>query len=210
MTTAVSWWAWHFLDFGNKGQVIFFAVGIGVITAIETCAGVWALVRHEQIDTLPPAHLEQVFTFAITDEKPLWDHMQSKLRCCGIDGPADYRGQEAVPWSCCETSQSLSSSGDKSTCTAMYARGCHHVVINRIRSILLHIFLLALCTVLLQVFFVMSMTWYTRACKERLERRKEIMCATQATLLALKDAEINDNPLNRNSIYTRQLSGNQP
>lgn len=33
----------------------------------------------------------------------------------------------------------------------MYTRGCQHVVLNRTKSILLHIFLLALCSVLLQV-----------------------------------------------------------
>lgn len=206
ITGLVSWWAWQFLDFGNKAQVIFFAMAMGLITIIETGAGVWALVRHEQIDTLPPAHLEQVFLFAVADDKQLWDHMQSKLRCCGIDGPADYRSQDAVPWSCCETS--LGTGDEKGTCTTMYARGCHHVVINRVRSVLLHVFLLALCTVLLQICFVIGMTWYTRACKERLDRRKEIMYATQATLEALKDTETNDHLLNRHSLYSRQFSGN--
>lgn len=41
--------------------------------------GIWTLVRYEQIDTLPAARLQEIFALAVTDEKPIWDHMQSKV-----------------------------------------------------------------------------------------------------------------------------------
>lgn len=75
----------------------------------------------------------------------------AQLRCCGINGPTDYRNQDAVPWSCCNISSLTNPSDDKGVCTSMYAHGCQHAVINHTRSILLYIFLLALCSVLVQV-----------------------------------------------------------
>lgn len=171
---SVGWLSWHFLDFTHKGQVIIFATILAVISLLETGASIWALVRHEQIDSLPAAHLEKVFAESTTKEnKPIWDHMQTKFRCCGIDGPSDYRGQNSVPWSCCDTSVSLKSSADKATCTTIYARGCQHVMINRTRSILLHVFLLGLCSVLLKICLIVAATCYVKAFSDRLQRRMQ-------------------------------------
>ena len=189
----IGWCIWQFLDFSNTGQVIIFSVVLIIVTVVNTSAGIWALVRHEQVDLLPIAHLEQAFSLAVSDEKPLWDRMHSKLHCCGINGPADYRGQDAIPWSCCDTSSISNSSDSKGACTTMYARGCQHVVISRNRSILLHIFLLALCTVLLQIGFIMCMSCYARSSRERMERRNDLMIAAQAFARASKDLGVNDN-----------------
>ncbi|KAL0110198.1 hypothetical protein PUN28_013684 [Cardiocondyla obscurior] len=151
ITCGIGWFAWQFLDFSNKGQVIIYAVALAIIVLVEAGVGIWALVRHEQIDTLSSTRHEEIFALAITDQKSTWDHMQSTLRCCGIDGPSDYRSMDAIPWSCCNTTSEEIDNGTGGICTAINKRGCQHVVLNRTRSILLHIFLLALCTVLLQV-----------------------------------------------------------
>ncbi|KAI4504558.1 hypothetical protein M0802_000108 [Mischocyttarus mexicanus] len=148
-TCAVGWLSWHFLEFTQKTQVILFVISLAIIGLFEITAGIWALVRHEQIDFLPVARLETIFV--AKDNKQLWEHVQTKFHCCGMDGPADYRGQNSVPWSCCDTSLSLKSNNDKSTCSSIYARGCHHVMISRARSILLHVFLLGLGGLLLKL-----------------------------------------------------------
>ncbi|KAG7208532.1 hypothetical protein KM043_014750 [Ampulex compressa] len=181
ITCLISWCSWHFLNFTNRSQVVIFAVCLAIISAVQTGAGVWALVRHEQVDALPVAHLEKVFALAVTDDKHVWDHMQSRLHCCGVSGPASYRKEDAIPWSCCDTSSLANSNDTKGVCTSIYARGCHHVVINRTRSVLLHVFLLALCSVLLQVCFILCTTCYTKACKERLKKRRILMLASQPT-----------------------------
>ncbi|XP_076234261.1 uncharacterized protein LOC143179104 [Calliopsis andreniformis] len=196
IATMVGWCAWQFLDFSNTGQVVIFSIVLIIITIANAGAGIWALIRHEQVDQLPAAHLEQAFELALSDRKPLWDRMHSRLRCCGVNGPGDYRSHDAIPWSCCDTDSFLSSGDAKGVCSTMYARGCQHVVINRTRSILLHIFLLALCTVLLQICFIMCVTCYTRACRERMERRKELMLAAQAFARVSKDMGANEILLN--------------
>lgn len=194
--TMIAWCAWQFLDFTSRGQVIIFSIALLIVTAVNTSAGIWALVKHEQVDILPRTHLEQVFDLGASDDKLLWDRMHSKLRCCGINGPEDYRSQDAIPWSCCETASSLENSSDSKGACMIHARGCYHVVINRTKSILLHIFLLALCTVLLQVCFIVCMTCYARACKDRVKRRKDIMIAAQALMQQSKGMEPNDHFLN--------------
>lgn len=82
--------------------------------------------------------------------------MKLQLQCCGVDGPTDYRNFEemrgvlATPWSCCNTNMMTINRTDGG-CTHIYKRGCQHVVVNRTKTILLRIFLVALCSVLLQV-----------------------------------------------------------
>ncbi|KZC10346.1 Tetraspanin-3 [Dufourea novaeangliae] len=192
ITGLIAWCAWQFLDFTNRGQVVIFSVALIIITIVNTSAGIWALVRHEQVDVLPVAQLEPIFERAVSSDKARWDQMHSKLHCCGINGPGDYQDQNAIPWSCCDIVTSLASSHDsKGVCTTMYARGCQHVVINRIKSILLHIFLLALSTVLLQVCFIVCMTCYTRASQERMERRKDSIMSARSS----KETGTNDNLL---------------
>ncbi|KAL6255282.1 hypothetical protein P5V15_013622 [Pogonomyrmex californicus] len=171
ITCGIGWFAWQFLDFSNKGQVMVFVVALAIIVLIETGVGIWALVRHEQVDILSSARHEKIFALAVTDEKSTWDHMQSTLQCCGIDGPSDYRGVDAIPWSCCNTTNLANDNITEGICTTINKRGCQHVVLNRTRSILLHVFLLALCSVLLQISFIACLTCYVRIYKDRMERR---------------------------------------
>ncbi|XP_032671543.1 tetraspanin-3-like isoform X2 [Odontomachus brunneus] len=172
ITCGIGWFAFQFLNFSNRGQVITFAVALTIITVTEIGVGIWALVRHEQVDALPTARLEENFALATTDQKSTWDHMQAKLHCCGLDGPADYRGQDSIPWSCCNTTL-VNDNITEAACTNIYKRGCQHVVINHIRSILLHVFLLALCSVLLQISFILCICCYTKIYKKKMEKRSQ-------------------------------------
>lgn len=203
ITCMIGWCAWQFLDFTNTGQVIIFSIALTIITISNTSAGIWTLVRHEQVDLLPAADIQQIFQNATTDNKSAWDHVQSKLHCCGINGPTDYHLHDAIPWSCCDTTSITNPSNNKGVCTTMYARGCQHIVLKHTRSILLHIFLLALCTVLLQVCFVICMCCYVKACRQRIERRKELMNISQLSARASKDLGTNDNLLSHQLKYSK-------
>ncbi|XP_054001620.1 tetraspanin-3-like isoform X2 [Hylaeus anthracinus] len=193
VTCLLSWCAWQFVDFTNRSQVIIFFLALIIVTIINTSTGIWALVRHERVDVLPVDYLNQVFEHAVSNDKASWDRMYFKLRCCGVNGPIDYRDHDAVPWSCCDTTSVLANSDDSiGTCNTMYAKGCHQVVINRTRSILLHVFLLALCTVLLQVGYIICMTCYMKACREFTERRNDLIATAQMLARASKDMGTND------------------
>ncbi|XP_011171450.1 23 kDa integral membrane protein isoform X1 [Solenopsis invicta] len=201
ITCGIGWFAWQFLDFSNKGQVIIFAVVLAIIVLVETSVGIWTLVRHEQIDTLSPMRHEEIFSLAVTDDKSVWEHMQSALRCCGIDGPSDYRGVNAIPWSCCNRTNHENDNNTEGACAAIYKRGCQHVVLNRTRSILLHVFLLALCSVLLQISFIACTTCYVRIYKDRMERRTSEI-ATRMSLQDIKEVDTKNRLLMRQAKYS--------
>ncbi|CAL1681612.1 unnamed protein product [Lasius platythorax] len=198
ITCGIGWFVWQFLNFSNRGQVIIFVLVLSIIAVIETVVGIWALVRHEQAETLPSARHDEIFALAITDEKTTWDHMQSTLQCCGIDGPSDYRGTDAIPWSCCNTTNLANDNGTEGACTTIYKRGCQHVVLNRTRWILLHVFLLALCSVLLQVTLIACTTCYTRIYKDKMDRRR---AAEVAKRVSLQETDTKDVLLTHKSKY---------
>lgn len=112
---------------------------------------------------------------------------------------------DAIPWSCCNTTSLENDNGTEGACTTIYKRGCQHVVLNRTRSILLHVFLLTLCSVLLQVrnlvlgifftnryiiqlmcqfqvSFIACTTCYARIYKDKMDRRKAAEIAKRSSL----------------------------
>lgn len=213
ITCLIAWCIWKFVDFTNRGQVIIFSTALMIVIIINMSAGIWALIRHEQVDLLAIAHHKHVFELAVSENhtdlgninSALWDQIHSELHCCGINGPTDYLSKDAVPWSCCVTSSLTNTTNSKGICITMYARGCQYVIINRIRSILLHIFLLALFTVLLQICFMTCMLCYERTCRERMKRRKKLITLAQSFAQASKDLGTNDNILNQQSKYSKIL-----
>ncbi|XP_012054782.1 PREDICTED: uncharacterized protein LOC105617841 [Atta cephalotes] len=120
------------------------------------------------------------------------DNTGYQLQCCGIDGPSDYRSVESIPWSCCNTTNQENNTGG--ACTTINKRGCQHVVLNRTRSILLHVFLLALCSVLLQISFIACTTCYIRIYKDRMERRASEM-AMRTSLQDTRETDTKNNLL---------------
>ncbi|XP_012218500.1 tetraspanin-36-like [Linepithema humile] len=186
ITCVIGWFSWQFMNFSNKGQVIIFTVVLAIIMLVEIGVGIWALVRHERINykSISFAHHEKTIALAITDQKHIWDHMQAKLQCCGIDGSNDYRGISTIPWSCCNMNMT---DGDNvaGSCVNLYKHGCQHVVLNRTRSILLYIFLVALGSVLLQVSFLACTTCYARIYRD--EKKKTRMSLQNSRELDTKD-----------------------
>ncbi|KAF7395913.1 hypothetical protein HZH68_009963 [Vespula germanica] len=146
-TCIIGWLSWHFFDFTQKGQAILFVTSLVIISLFEMSAGIWALVRHEQIDFLPTAHLKTIFMDK--ENQPLWEHIQAKFLCCGMDGPIDYRGKNSVPWSCCDISSSLNPNNDKFTCTSILGK------------------------LLLEIFLIICTTCYMKAFVDRIERRRQ-------------------------------------
>lgn len=49
------------------------------VIIINMSAGIWALVRHEQVDLLAIAHHKHVFELAISENHTDLDHMNSAL-----------------------------------------------------------------------------------------------------------------------------------
>ncbi|XP_066584828.1 tetraspanin-6-like [Prorops nasuta] len=205
-TFLLGWYAWQYLDFKIKGQVVVFAVTLAIIASVQTGAGIWSLVRYNQIDP-GISNPEKVFALPGKADKPVWDRMQSRLLCCGLHHLSDYK---EIPRSCCNTTSLSNPSSTASICPSMHQRGCLYVVFNRTTSILLHVFLLALCSILLQICLIVSVICYTRALQENFEKRRQqmrlSMQSSSSSPIEKKETDSSSNHLVRQSTYSNRFS----
>ncbi|XP_012277918.1 CD151 antigen isoform X2 [Orussus abietinus] len=174
----------------HKNQILCYAVLLGFIAMIELFAGVWALVRHEQIGAVPPTSFGPNISQEITeDETQGVNHRTIIIHCCKIQGGADFGNYLSA--SCCNGTDSEDFQVDDASCAAMYVR-CHHSVTNQTRSVLLHVFLLGLCSSLFQIGCIISAVYYAVAISKRLGRRRMEIIANSLLTTRPSTAEVND------------------
>ncbi|KAJ3642459.1 hypothetical protein Zmor_025247 [Zophobas morio] len=88
--------------------LIGFAVCLLIIFIIELTVGIVAAVyKNDFEDALKKVLLKSIEQYSQNDaEKTAWDNAQSKLMCCGVEGPNDWQGQQ-LPYSCCHLNEEL-------------------------------------------------------------------------------------------------------
>jgi len=69
-----------------------------------------------------------------------------QMQCCGIDGPADYRGAGVVDWSCCQQATQ-----NEASCHSILQRGCLVSLNHDIQSRVLLMSVLSIATAIIQV-----------------------------------------------------------
>ncbi|XP_043467538.1 23 kDa integral membrane protein-like [Leptopilina heterotoma] len=173
LSILLAWWAYYSVDHNNLSPAVTFSFFLGLITLVEFSTGIWSFVKHEEINEIPAFEAKKAFSLAITDHKKLWDRMQSKLGCCGLYGPSDYRDKQGVPWSCHKAS--LTNDAENPYLESFYKIGCLYSAHQNTRSVLLSLFLTSLGSVILQVCFLAVTTCYSKAIKKKKEKRKQDM-----------------------------------
>ncbi|XP_051156863.1 23 kDa integral membrane protein-like [Leptopilina boulardi] len=173
LSALLAWWAYYSIDHKNLSQSVTFTFFLGLITLVEFSTGIWSFVKHEEVTEMPPFEAKRAFALAITDNKKLWDRMQSRLGCCGLYGPADYADKQGVPWSCHKVS--LTEETQNSHVESFYKIGCLYSAHQNTRLVLLLVSLTALGAAILQVCFLAVTTCYSKAIKKKKEKRKQDM-----------------------------------
>lgn len=173
LTALLAWWAYYSVDQNNLSQAVTFTFFLALITLVEFSAGIWSFVKHEEVTELPPWEAKKAFLLSTTDNKKLWDRMQSRLGCCGLYGPADYADKQGVPWSCHKAA--VAEEPQNSHLESFYKIGCLYSAHQNTRTVLLCIFLTSLGSVLLQVCFLAVTSCYSKAIKKKKEKRKQDM-----------------------------------
>jgi len=117
----------------NRCLLLTFSVLLAVIFILEIAAGITAYVMKDKLnDEIPKQMKKTIQNFnhtgydGVTDT---WKMVQHEMKCCGIDGPADwakvspYNGTKDVPDSCCKDDMDGCGEGaaDKDT---IYTDGC--------------------------------------------------------------------------------------
>ncbi|VDN11097.1 unnamed protein product [Dibothriocephalus latus] len=108
-----------------------FAEIITVLIILEITAGILLFVYREKIEELTAKNIQyrikQILTAGsvnMAGAQSALDHLQSLLKCCGGEGPQDWKNQE--PDSCCAYVIT--------SCQQMYAQGCGEALYNVLKD----------------------------------------------------------------------------
>ncbi|RZC33505.1 23 kDa integral membrane protein [Asbolus verrucosus] len=112
--------------------LIAFAVCLLIIFIIELAVGIAAAVYHTDFsDALKSTLKKSMANYSQNDvEKIAWDNAQTKLMCCGVEGPNDWQGQ-ILPYSCCHINDNLATPSVTTYCIDaakgkyLYQTGCY-------------------------------------------------------------------------------------
>ncbi|CAG9860725.1 unnamed protein product [Phyllotreta striolata] len=101
-----------------------------IIFIMEIAVGVTAAVyRKDFQENLKQSLLDSIKRYTngdVDSEKMPWHNVQQKLKCCGVNGPADWQGQN-IPLSCCTEEQqqeTVQYCTDYGVGNYMYQKGC--------------------------------------------------------------------------------------
>lgn len=84
-----------------------FAVLLGIIFIVEIAVGIAAITFKNDLRDILNTQLQKSMTRQNKDDMMAWDTIQSKLMCCGIDGPRNWYDRNngtamGIPTSCCK------------------------------------------------------------------------------------------------------------
>ena len=77
---------------------------MAIIFIVELAVGIAASVFKGDLEMMVKNSLQDSIKRSNTDDTMAWDNIQSKLMCCGVDNPSDWRTMSAnktLPASCC-------------------------------------------------------------------------------------------------------------
>lgn len=99
---------------------------------IEACLGVAALLNKSSLESISEQTLNDMLTgfYDSKDKREFLDRVQTDLRCCGVEGPEDWKG--SIPLSCCNLADS-----NRSYCGSeeIYTQGCSPILVDQAKTL---------------------------------------------------------------------------
>uniref|UniRef100_A0A0C9RPK8 CD151_1 protein n=1 Tax=Fopius arisanus TaxID=64838 RepID=A0A0C9RPK8_9HYME len=132
----------------NRSQFFLFTFSVVVLSSVESFAGVLAMVKHHELNTMLSTSLEDSLKSSprFPPPDPTFNHTEIKVNCCTSQ---EISQGEITLWLCCDFERHENTT--RISCEEVYGTECRHLTINRYQSILIHVFLLALSSVTFQV-----------------------------------------------------------
>ena len=111
----------------NHCMVMAFGVLLFIVFVVEIAGGITAYVNRNELEGVLKQNMNSSIQQDKADAKKIWDGMQIKWKCCGVDGPNDYPDGK-LPDSCCP--QEI----DNCTVGESYQHGCFDSMLNKIKG----------------------------------------------------------------------------
>lgn len=113
----------------NHCMVMTFGILLFLIFIIEIAGGIAAYVNRGELEGFLKESMNSTIQQQQADAKKIWDEMQIKWECCGVDGPADYP-EGKVYDSCCGASKE----NESCTVDTAYKKGCFDQMLDKVKS----------------------------------------------------------------------------
>lgn len=103
----------------NHCMVMTFGLLLFIIVIVEIAGGISAYMYRSDVKDFLKQNMNETIAQQKDDAKKIWDEMQSKWHCCGVDGPDDYIANGIdIPKSCCNSTEETCSR------SKAYIKGC--------------------------------------------------------------------------------------
>lgn len=113
----------------NRCMVTLFGLLLFVIFIVEIAGGISAYVHKDELQDILKKGMNDSIEQGKGDAMTAWDEMQSKLKCCGVDGAQDWVvAKGMVPPSCCNPQEP--------TCNteSAFKPGCYPKMLDTLKS----------------------------------------------------------------------------
>nr|XP_042897256.1 CD63 antigen [Parasteatoda tepidariorum] len=111
----------------NHCMVMTFGLLVFVIFVVELAGGISAYMYKGEVKDFLKQNMNDSLVQQKKDALQLWDEMQSKWKCCGVDGPQDYTNVGiTIPKSCCEPGTD--------TCQQPFIKGCFPQMLEKVKG----------------------------------------------------------------------------
>ncbi|XP_044732806.1 23 kDa integral membrane protein-like [Chrysoperla carnea] len=168
------WLGWKGVTREHQPHVLMFSATLVIIIGLEIGMGFWNLVEYHTYEDDTTSLMRESYQRFVSNQSDfnIWNRVQTKLRCCGLEGPAGYH--DSIPASCCVLD--LGPEGEHhSSCPGIYQRGCLTPLLDYIGRQIINTLALCFFMALIQVCGVFSTFAYSKALlRERLEARRSI------------------------------------
>lgn len=111
----------------NHCMVTTFGIILFLIFIVELAGGISAYVYRNEFEGFLKKNMNSTLAQDKDDSRKIWDEMQSKWHCCGVEGAQDYTENNLkVPKSCCDPKED--------TCeeSKAFPKGCFKQMLDKL------------------------------------------------------------------------------
>nr|XP_015905087.1 leukocyte surface antigen CD53-like [Parasteatoda tepidariorum] len=151
----------------NHVMIMVFALLVFIIMILEIGGGIGAYLYREKTEAFLKKNMEESLKQHQNDTLKFWNAMQSRLECCGVNGPSDYETHNyPIPGSCCK------GSAGNATCEKAdaFQTGCYPQLRETVNEHVIAIFAVAIVFAVVELVIFLSSLFLAHAIKKESER----------------------------------------